>query len=385
MSTSRIVRVRVVTGALVALLATALLTLAVAGPASAKPTTVPPAAAGYDLYFGDLHAHTGYSDGASGTTPWDAFPVGRDSGADFMALTEHYSTSNAYEPWTMDAGEWQDLKQAASYFTSNSFVAIPAYEFYLVAHCGEFNVFNVRDLPPKMEIVGPERLGLFYDWLSLQPGGVGQFNHPTYVTDEFNDFAGHSAARDAGIGLLEVYNDGFTEESYIKALDVGWHVMPSANSDTHAADWIWGRDMRTVLLAKKLTAADLYAAMRTQRGYATLDKNLSINFSVNGSVMGSTLSATASAYTAELKIWDPDALAGRRSDAVTLVEIVSDRGVVVRSLKPSPAAGTQTVTWKATGLPVTASYFWVRVSTASDDVNGVPGVTAWTAPVWTAR
>ena len=385
MSTSGVVRARVVAGALVALLATAVLALAAVCPAGASPSTARLTAAGYNLYFGDLHAHTGYSDGASGTTPWDAFPVGRDSGADFMALTEHYSTSNAYEAWTMDELEWQDLKTAASFFTSNSFVAMPAYEFYLVAHCGEFNVFNVSELPPKMEILGPERLGLFYDWLSLQPGGVGQFNHPTYVTDEFKDFAGQSDARDAGIGLLEVYNDGFTEESYIKALDLGWHVMPSANSDTHAADWIWGRDMRTVLLAQKLTPADLYAAMRAQRGYATLDKNLSVRFSVNGGVMGSTLSGAASAYTAEVKVSDPDALAGRTADAVTFVEIVSDRGVVVRSLRPSAAAGSRTITWSAKGLPTTARYFWVRVSTASDDVSMRPGVTAWTAPVWTGR
>jgi hypothetical protein len=381
MSTASVLRTRVVAGALVALLATVFLALAAAGPTAAAA----PGAAGYNLYFGDLHAHTGYSDGASGTTPWDAFPVGRDSGADFMALTEHYSTSNAYEAWTMDETEWADLKKAAAYFTSSSFVAMPAYEFYLVAHSGEFNVFNVSELPPKMEILGPERLGIFYDWLAQQPGGVGQFNHPTYVTDEFNDFAGQSAARDAGIGLLEVYNDGFTEESYIKALDVGWHVMPSANSDTHAADWIWGRDMRTVLLAPKLTPADLYAAMRAQRGYATLDKNLSVRFSVNGGVMGSTLSGAASSYSAEVKISDPDALAGRAADAVTLVQIVSDRGVVVRSLRPSAAAGTRTISWTAKALPTTARYFWVRVSTASDDVSGVPGVTAWTAPVWTGR
>ena len=384
MSTSGVVRTRVVAGALVALLATALLALAAAGPASAGPPPTGPTATGYSLYFGDLHAHTGYSDGASGTTPWDAFPVGRDSGADFMALTEHYSTTNAYEPWTMEEWEWLDLKAAASYFTSKSFVAIPAYEFYLVANTGEFNVFNVGDLPPKMEITGPERLGIFYDWLAQQPGAVAQFNHPTYVTHEFKDFSGYTAARDAGMGLLEVFNDVFTEESYTKALDTGWHVMPSANSDTHDANWIWGSDVRTVLLAKRLTAADLYAAMRAQRGYATMDKNLSINFSVNGGVMGSTLSG-ASTYTADVKIWDPDALAGSARDAVTLVEIVSNGGAVVRTLPLSPAAGIKTVTWKVTGLPPKARYFWVRVSTASEDFSGVPGVTAWTAPVWTGQ
>ena len=239
-----------------------------------------------------------------------------------MALTEHYSTSNAYEAWTMDLAEWADLKKAADYFTSDNFAAMPAYEYYLVANTGEINTFGISDLPPKQEFLGPDRLPLYQEWIAQQ-GGVGQFNHPTYVTHDFKDYAGWTAARDA--------------------------------------------------------------AMRAQRGYATMDKNLSIRFSVNGGVMGSTLSGTASAYTADVKIWDPDALAGRAADAVTLVEIVSDGGKVVRSYKPSTAAGTKAIAWTEKELPVTARYFWVRVSTASDDVNMRPGVTAWTAPVWTGR
>ena len=385
MSGSGVVRARLGAGTLVALVATALFALAAAGAASATSPTSPHTAAGYNLYFGDLHAHTGYSDGATGTTPWDAFPVAIASGADFMALTEHYSTSNAYEPWTMDEWEWLDLRRAAERFTSSGFVAMPAYEYYLVANTGEINVFDVGVLPPKMTFLGPDRLGMFQDWLAQQPCAVGQFDHPTYVTHDFKDYVGYSAARDGVMGLIEVYNDVFTEDSYVKALDAGWHVMPSANSDTHDADWIWGSDTRTVLLAERLTPGDLYAAMRAQRGYATRDKNLSIRFGVNGGVMGSTLPGAASTYTADVKIWDPDALAGRTQDAVTLLEIVSDGGVVVRSLTLSPAAGSRTVSWKATGLPVDTSYFWVRVSTASDDVNGRPGVTAWTAPVWTGR
>ena len=351
--------------------------------AAAPGVAGPPAAQGYNLYFGDLHAHTGYSDGAAGTTPWDAFPAAIAAGADFMALTEHYSTSNAYEPWTMDEQEWQDLRDAAAHFTSSRFVAIPAYEFWLVANVGEINTYGVPDLPPKMEFLGPDRLGVYQDWLA-QCGGVGQFNHPTYVTHDFKDYVGHSVTRDEAMGLIEVYNDVVTEASYVKALDAGWHVMPSANSDTHNADWISGSDVRTVLLAGSLTPADLYAAMRAQRGYATLDRNLGVHFSVNGGVMGSTLPG-ATAYSAEVKIWDPDALAGRASDAVTRVEIVSDGGAVVRSLALSPAAGVKTLTWKVTGLPARAGYFWLRVSTASSDASGLPGVTAWTAPVWTGR
>ena len=284
----------------------------------------------------------------------------------------------------MDEQEWQDLKDAAAHFTSSRFVAIPAYEFWLVADNGEINTYGVPDLPPKMEFLGPDRLAMYQEWIAAQ-GGVGQFNHPTYVTHDFKDYVGHSAARDGAMGLIEVYNDLVTEASYVKALDAGWHVMPSANSDTHNADWIAGSDVRTVLLAGSLTPTDLYAAMRAQRGYATLDKNLSVRFSVNGGVMGSTLSGAAAAYSAEVRVWDPDALAGGASDAVTRVEIVSDGGAVVRGLTLSPAAGIKTVTWKVAGLPAKARYFWVRVSTASSDASGLPGVTAWTAPVWTGR
>jgi hypothetical protein len=359
-------------------------TLVLLACAVAPALAAQPAAPTYDLYFGDLHAHTGYSDGASGTTPWDAFPAAIAAGADFMALTEHYSTSNAYEPWTMELWEWLDLKDAAAHYTSRDFVAMPAYEYWLVADNGEINVYGVGELPPKMTFLGPDRLGTFQDWLAQRPGGAGQFNHPTYVTHDFKDYVSYSAARDEAMGLIEVYNDVVTEASYVKALDAGWHVLPSANSDTHDADWISGHDMRTVLLAQSLTPADLYAAMRAQRGYATLDKNLRIRFSVNGGVMGSTLPG-ASTYSADVRIWDPDALAGAAGDAVTRVELVSDAGAVVRSMKLGAAAGMKAVTWRPTGLPATAGYFWLRVSTASDDVTGRPGVTAWTAPVWTGR
>ena len=137
-----------------------------------------------------------------------------------------------------------------------------------------------------MEFLGPDRLAAYQDWIAQQPGGVGQFNHPTYVSHDFKDYAGYSDVRDGAMGLIEVYNDVVTEASFVKALDAGWHVMPSANSDTHAADWIAGNDVRTVLLAESLTAPDLYAAMGAQRGYATLDTNLSVRFSVNGDVTG---------------------------------------------------------------------------------------------------
>ena len=64
---------------------------------------------------------------------------------------------------------------------------------------------------------------------------------------------------------------------------------------------------------------------------------------------------------------------------------LSDLDAVVRSLVLGPAAGTQTATRRVKGLSAAARHFWPHVSTASDDVTAGPGVTAWTAAVWTGR
>ena len=352
---------------------------------SQSVTTAQADAKKYNLYFGDLHNHTGYSDAYEDSTPWDAYPAAIAAGADFMALTEHVSTSHAYEAWTMDMDEWADLKAAAAFYTSPKFVAMPAYEFWLLANNGEINVFNTPEIPDKMSIKGPERLGDFYDWLARQPGAIGQFNHPLYASDNFKNFSFYNETRDAGMNLIEVYNDDFYEDSFIMALDAGWHVMPSCNADTHYSDWIAGHELRTVLLAAKLTPDDLVEAMSARRGYATMDKNLRIYYTLNGEIMGTILSAPASPYTASIQIADPDAIAGDLNDAVTRIEIVSDGGAVVASLPLDPGASAQTINWTVSGLPTDAAYFFVRVSTASNDVTGLAGVTAWTAPVWTGR
>jgi len=187
------------------------------------------------------------------------------------------------------------------------------------------------------------------------------------------------------MGLLEVHNLGSWEmpyalldyeASYVMALEAGWHVMPAANSDTHSPDWISGYEVRAVLLASSLTPANLYEAMRASRGYATLDKNLRIEYSLNGAVMGSILSP-ADSYAAKIHIEDPD---GDPSDNITLVEIISDGGQVVAS----QSFDSTTVDWEIPLTSVTARYYYLRVTTASN-VSGSEGLTAWTAPVWTGR
>ena len=94
------------------------------------------------------------------------------------------------------------------------------------------------------------------------------------------------------MGAIEVLNAYFRyETSYVKALDRGWRVMPSANSDTHRA----GLDLRPSS-ADRAPCARSSRRLRSSkrcgraRGYATAISDLRVTFRGNGEVMGSTLS-----------------------------------------------------------------------------------------------
>jgi hypothetical protein len=358
--------------ALVVLVAPFFAANAASGKAPTRPVTT------YNPYFGDLHTHTTYSDAWEGT-PETAYAAAIAAGADFMATTDH----NFY----LTPEEWAMTLQAAANYTSRKFVAIPGYEYWMPS-TGEINVYNTVNMPPSA--INPanhgnpgnhapawDALPTFYDWLAKQPGAVGQWNHPSYMTKDFVDYSYLTVAHDKAMGMIEVYNDVCTESSYVMALDTGWHVMPTANSDTHSPDWISGSEVRTVLLAPSLTSANLYAAMSAGRGYATLDKNLQISYTLNGLVMGSVLATVTDTSVALIHIEDPD---GTPGDEITLVEIVSDGGTVVASIPTSGNVVDLNVQLNSDS----AHYYYLRVTTASN-LDGVPGVTAWTAPVWTGR
>ncbi|MBN1677206.1 MAG: hypothetical protein JW880_01570 [Candidatus Thermoplasmatota archaeon] len=292
-----------------------------------------------------------------------------------MAVTDHVSIWNAYKGLTMDQEEWEDTLAAAEYFTSEDLVAMAGYETWMLGHLGEINVYNVRELSPAKPLGYKfDRHPNLYDWIAQQPGAIGQFNHPYYMTNNYEDYGYYTESRDGAINIIEVFNAKLTEANYVMALDAGWHLMPSANSDTHNPDWISGHEMRTVLLAEEITPEDLYPAMSACRGYGTLDKNLRVCHTLDGAVMGSTPSDADGTYTASIQISDPDGL----MDEITLVEVISDGGVVVASIPTSGASVDLTIELSSEG----ANFFYVRVSTASP-LNGEPGLTVWTAPVWT--
>lgn len=329
----------------------------------------------WNLYFGQLHAHTDISNGAGSVE--EAFQYASQvDGLDFFAVTDHSDSFDNADMGTIDANgadisaDWAAGKQAAASVTNGDFVGLSGFEMTWpedkqLGHISTFNTpgWQTRDQADFENV--PTALENYYRALASVPGSVSQFNHPDTVHGDFERFDHYSPQYDAVVSLLEVAGeDGVVDcEYYDLALDKGWHIAPTNNQNNHKGQWGDASDARTVVLAKDLTEESLYAAMKDRRVYATQDSDLAVYYELNGTVMGSIIPKSESAAVTVF-LSDPT------DEAIGNVEVVTDGGaVLVSEYVETPS---QVLELSASGGH---SYYYLRITQPDGDV-------AVTAPVW---
>ena len=329
----------------------------------------------WNLYFGQLHAHTDISNGAGSVE--EAFQYASQvDGLDFFAVTDHSDSFDNADMGAIDAdgadisADWAAGKQAAASVTNGDFVGLFGFEMTWpedkqLGHISTFNTpgWQTRDQEAFTNVTAA--LENYYKVLTAVPGSVSQFNHPDTVHGDFERFDHYSPRYDAVVSLLEVAGeDGVVDcEYYDLALDKGWHVAPTNNQNNHNGQWGDASDARTVVLAKSLTEEALYAAMKDRRVYATQDSDLAIFYELNGTVMGSILPKSKDA---EITVF----LSDPTDEAIGNVEVVTDGGaVLVSEYVETPS---QVLELPASGGH---SYYYLRITQPDGDV-------AVTAPVW---
>ena len=328
----------------------------------------------WNIYFGQLHAHTNLSDGTGSVE--EAFDhASKVENLDFFAVTDH---SDSFD--NADAGEiakdgagisagWAAGKQAAASVTNEDFVGLFGFEMTWpedkqLGHISTFNTpgWQTRDQEDFENV--PTALEHYYKALTTVPGSVSQFNHPDIIHGDFERFDHYSPQYDAVISLLEVAGeDGVVDCAYYDlALDKGWHVAPTNNQNNHNGQWGDASRARTVILAETLTEEALYAAMKDRRVYATQDSDLTVYYTLNGAVMGSILPKSKEA---EITVF----LSDPTDEAIGNVEVVADGRTVLTEQVGTPAQMLE--------LSVSGgySYYYLRVTQPDGDV-------AVTAPVW---
>ncbi|SDB22653.1 Chitobiase/beta-hexosaminidase C-terminal domain-containing protein [Pseudobutyrivibrio sp. YE44] len=338
----------------------------------------------YNIYFGQVHAHTSISDGA-GTLKDALEHASHVDNLDYIVITDHSnSIDNEKESKITenvdkaDTDEWTYAHNLVKQYSTDKFTCAYGYEMTWSNGLGHMNTFNTPGFQSRTQTefsTYATALQNYYAALRTVPDSISQFNHPGTTFGDFQDFAYYSEENDALITMIEVGNGEGTigssgyfpsYEYYTRALDKGWHVAPTNNQDNHKGKWGDANTARTVMLADTNDENAIYDAMRNYRIYATEDNDLSVYYTLDGNIMGSILEKDAVGDTVELKadIKDPtDRQIGK-------VEVIVNGGqsIAVENVNTNE----ETVTFN---VPANYSYYYLKITEADGDI-------AVTAPVW---
>lgn len=244
----------------------------------------------YRVVWGNLHAHTAWSDGSG--DPSVAYAYARDQARlDFMAVTDHP------EYWVARGNDdyWAATAKAAEFYSNERFVGLRGYEYshpvmgHLVvlnseSYCSAWSCYSLSD---------------FYDWLARpeQEHALAIFAHPGFpnpVRDqfEFDQLALHEKVRSKIVGMEVMHWSGYQPflkgyrgilPFYDEGLQRGWHLAPLGSQDNHSPNWGLGGSNLVGMLVPELTEAALLDALKDRRVYATNRRGLQLAFAYIGS------------------------------------------------------------------------------------------------------
>ncbi len=367
------------------------------------------------VFFGNLHSHTSYSDGSG--TPAQAYKWARDTARlDFLAITEHN-----HRLCENDAGDRRDgimiatdparyvgpktsalIPTAGRCTCDGKFIALYGQEFSSINAGNHVNVFDIGQVIDD-GLVPNGHFDALLGWLTTNLDSTGQkallqFNHANQLSNykiEYgaDDFGGQSnwlARMGAETSLFEMLNGPamadtsghrsaeVMEKDFDHYLLLGFHIAPTGDQDNHYKTWGTATDSRTGIIAEELTKPKLLAAMRARHTYATEDKNLRLIFKVNGHLCGDVLEAPTPDSELDISYTIKD---DNEPDAAYKIEVHS--GTVgsdtVQVADIVTATGNTSATIQDIHYENGAQFIYFKVIQANED--GVAD-RAWTAPVW---
>ncbi len=347
----------------------------------------------YNFYFGNLHAHTGYSDGnndGNSATAALAYTYAKSSlNMHFLGISEH----NHNESTNMSLANWTNLKnETAAANQDGTFVCMYGVEWGTISTGGHFLIYEFDSLigwnPGAYQILVAKG-----DYTSLYPiiknkaGAFATLAHPN--SSDFDGIftnAYNSVWDDAVVGVAmrngpststnTTYTNPPSSDDnarYTDLLKLGYKVGPTIDHDNHNTTFGRTTQGRTVVLATSLTKANIADAYRNMRFYASDDYNLKITYTIGNKPMGST-TTQAGTPTINVSLSDVD---GETASTIALMSGVPGSGSVPTSL--TSVSNTNTLTYTHNALSNLSTRYYYIVVTQAD------GHKAWTSPIWYTR
>jgi methionine-rich copper-binding protein CopC len=265
-----------------------------------------------NFYFGNLHAHSSYSDGnADNTTriPADDYAYAKTAMCmDFLGISEHNHATAG-----MNIANWQPGRNQAAAATTSTFVGLYGMEWGVISGGGHVIVYGMDSLigwePNNYQIFVAKSVykgsGGLFDILNRHGGNaLAYLAHPN--STDFNDLLNGSfdaAADNAVVGSTVETGPAFSTNTtytnpgtsmahlsyYRNMLSKGYHLGPVIDHDNHNMTFGHTAKTRLVIMAPSLSENNLLDGMRKMRFYASQDCGARITFSINTQPIGSIL------------------------------------------------------------------------------------------------
>lgn len=348
----------------------------------------------YNIYYGDFHSHTWYSDGnqdqniATYTTPVArAITFARSSPSmNWLGVSDHNHNEGGLR---MSLANWAAGKhEADSVNQDGTFVGMYGQEWGVISGGGHVLVFGTDkligwDAGEYQVFVAKSDYTHLFDTV-YKYGGFCYLAHPQQ-TDYSGIFSNpyvakwDSVVRGCSIRSGPATSTNVTETDpsttdytarFHDLLRLGYHAAPVANQDNHNTTYGRANQQRTAVLATSLSRANVLDALNKRRVYATMDHNLQVRFTSGTHQMGEIFSST-SPVPLRVTAHDPDG-----GESITKIEIFS--GVPGSGSAPTvltSVTGAESLVVNQTQTNGTTVYYYARVTEAD-------GQMAWTAPVW---
>ena len=347
----------------------------------------------YNYYYGNIHAHTGYSDGNAGSDPSygtakACYQYAEQSlHTDYFGISEH----NHSMAGMLRVDYHKARLEADSVNQDNIFTTLMGMEYGVINNGGHVLVYGIDSLigweSGNYDIFNSE-----YDYNSLFTMIAGRQNAFAYLahmnSTDYGNLLGqpyNSIWDQAIVGLAmksgpafstdTTYNNPSSSTYFARFQDLlkkGYHVSVGIDQDSHYINFDRSSKGRTVVLAPSLTRTNILDAFRQRRFYASEDWNAHANFSINNHVMGSIFNDVSNPSIG-ITMSDPD------GEAISSVKVwygVPGSGITPTVLTSNLNSSSLYFTHNT--LAGSTYYYYAEITQADGDK-------IWTAPIWMTK
>jgi trimeric autotransporter adhesin len=363
----------------------------------------------YNYYYGNIHAHSSYSDGNKDSVASGYYYPGQDFyyakssfHMDFLGISEHNHYNAINNPGMHVADYTKGLYEADTANVDGTFVSMFGFEWGVINNGGHVIVYGLPGL------VGWETgsgawgstnnytifcaksvYTNFWPIVNNYPNAFCTLAHPQDL--DYNDLLGaanYSDVADNAIAGVAIRSGGafstttnysdapaaLYDTSFQDALAKGYHVGPTIDHDNHNSTFGRTNHGRTVVLANALSRNDIMNAYKANRFYASDDWDARINFTVNGNVMGSNVTVTSNS-TINVSILDAQNNVGA-ADPTKKIEIFY--GIHGSNLRPTILTSNVSQNSLSFIHPTVVNdsfYYYAKITQLDNDV-------IWSSPIW---